>query len=543
MNSRIILAKNIHIDKEYVNVLSYKESEMVNLCLENKIAEATDYSFIRNTNRLQTAFTYEQCLEANYIAFQNKNYSNKWFFAWIIDVNYKGERNTEITYQIDSWSTWFDYWTKKVCFINRQHVNDDTIGKNIIDEGLNVGEVIEEAESEDVAYGNTAGYYVGVLSNWEIADNSTGKELTESGKGTQYSGVTIYNNTVFGSQLFLFKIIQKSSFINLALFLARTNSDGHIADVENIFILPNLAIDESETIQHTAKFADADFVWDTIKSNLNVTKFNTTINKRHSFSDFSPKNNKCYVYPYNYLFVSNNNGSNNIFKYENFSTNNCQFENQFAITIGGSGRLVAKNYKGMETADDEALTTGKYPTCAWSSDAFTNWLTQQSVNIVSSVVSTGSNIAIGALTGGKFKTKEVAGATASVAGDVGKLIGDFYSATLAPNISGGQACGDVIWSANRNMFTFREMRAKTEYLKIIDDYFTRFGYAIKSLEMPNLTGRQYWNYLEIGASEEIGYGTVPQKYMEEINNACRKGITIWHNHTNIGNYNLDNSII
>ena len=33
MNSRIILAKNIHIDKEYVNVLSYTESEMVNLCL------------------------------------------------------------------------------------------------------------------------------------------------------------------------------------------------------------------------------------------------------------------------------------------------------------------------------------------------------------------------------------------------------------------------------------------------------------------------------------------------------------------------------
>ena len=79
-------------------------------------------------------------------------------------------------------------------------------------------------------------------------------------------------------------------------------------------------------------------------------------------------------------------------------------------------------------------------------------------------------------------------------------------------------------------------------MKIIDDYFTRFGYKINNLELPNIVGRRNWNYLEIGQSENIGYGSVPSSYMEEINNACRKGVTIWHNHSNIGNYNLDNSI-
>lgn len=87
------------------------------------------------------------------------------------------------------------------------------------------------------------------------------------------------------------------------------------------------------------------------------------------------------------------------------------------------------------------------------------------------------------------------------------------------------------------------MRPKTEHLKIIDDYFTRFGYAIKSLELPNITGRRYWNYIEIGSSEEIGYGEVPSKFMDTINNACKRGVTIWHNHANVGNYNIDNSII
>lgn len=361
-------------------------------------------------------------------------------------------------------------------------------------------------------------------------------------KGTQNAGISIYDNTVFGEQLFLFKITFLSTFKNLALFLLRTNSDGHIEDVNNIFILPNLAILEGNLVQHTASVVGEEFNWDTLKYDMNPTKFNTTIIKRHSFSNFIPKNNKCFVYPYNYLFVSNNNGSNNIYKYEDFTTENCVFENQFSIAIGGSGRLVPKDYKNMSTNDDEALPTGKYPTCAWSSDAFTNWLTQNGVNLVASIALTAGGVATAIATGGAT-LPIVAGTITSVAGTVAGTIGQFNQASLMPNIAGGQATGDVIWACNRNKFTFREMRAKTEYLKIIDDYFTRFGYAIKSLELPNITGRKYWNYVEIGASEEIGYGEVPSKYMDIINNACRRGVTIWHNHVNVGNFSLDNTIV
>ena len=544
MNSKIILVKNINIDRQYTNVLSYTEAQMLELCRSqgHLVAQSENYSFLRNTGTIMAGFTYAQCLQANYIAFQNPDYSNKWFFAWIDDVIYKGDKNTEITFTVDAWSTWFDKWNKKVCFINRQHVNNDAIGLHTIPENLDVGEVIEEQETEDESYGNEFGYYVGVLSNWQIKDGSDGTELLDINKGTQNAGISVYDNTVFGEQLFLFDITSIQSFKNLALFLLRTNSDGHIEDVNNIFILPNLAITASQLNLHTASVGGEEFNWYTLTYNTIPTKFNTTINKRHSFSNFNPKNNKCFVYPYNYLFVSNNNGSNNIYKYEDFTSENCIFENQFSIAIGGSGRLVPKNYKNMITNDDEALPTGKYPTCAWSSDAFTNWLTQNGVNLVASIALTAGGVATAIATGGAT-LPIVAGAITSVAGTVAGTIGQFREASLAPNIAGGQATGDVIWACNRNKFTFREMRAKTEYLKIIDDYFTRFGYAIKSLELPNITGRRYWNYVEIGSSEEIGYGEVPSKYMDTINNACRRGVTIWHNHANVGNYSLNNTIV
>ena len=542
MNSKILLVKNIHIDRQYTNVLSYSEAQMLELCQANLVAQADNYSFLRPTGSIMAGFTYAQCLQANYIAFQNPDYSNKWFFAWIDDVIYKGDKNTEITFTIDAWSTWFDKWNKKVCFINRQHVNDDTIGLHTIPENLDVGEVMQESITEDLAYGNDFGYWIAVASNWKIKDGSTGKETLEINKGTQNSGITVYDNTVFGTQLFFFNITKLSSFTNLALLLLRTNVDRHIEDVENIFILPNIAIEQSKLTQHTASVGGQNFSFYTMSYDMSPEKFNTVINKITAFSDYTPKNNKCFVYPYNYLFVSNNQGSNNIYKYEDFNTANCVFENQFSIAIGGSGRIVPKNYKGMATNDDEALALGKYPTCAWSSDAFTNWLTQNSVNMAVSLGLTAGAIA-GTIATGGATAPALSGAVMSVAGNIGNTIGQFYQASLLPNINGGQANGDVIWACNRNIFSFRQMRVKTEYLKIIDDYFTRFGYAIKSLAMPNITGRKYWNYVEIGANEEIGYGEVPSKFMDTINNACRKGVTIWHNHDNVGNFSLNNPIV
>lgn len=544
MNSKILLVKNIHIDRQYTNVLSYSEAQMLELCQANLVAQADNYSFLRPTGSIMAGFTYAQCLQANYIAFQNPDYSNKWFFAWIDDVIYKGDKNTEITFTVDAWSTWFDKWQKKTCFINRQHVNNDTIGLHTIPENLDVGEVIQESITEDLAYGNDFGYWIAVASNWKIKDGSSGAELLESDKGTQYAGITVYDNTVFGTQLFFFHITALSSFADLVLLLLRTNADGHIEDVQNIFILPDVAIDVSKLTQHTAKVISDEntFSFYTMSYDMSPEKFNTEIDKITSFSDYTPKNNKCFVYPYNYLFVSNNQGSNNIYKYEDFNTEKCIFENQFSIAIGGSGRIVPKNYKGMATNDDEALALGKYPTCAWSSDAFTNWLTQNSVNMAVSLGLTAGAVATTIATGGAT-APVLAGAVMSVAGNIGNTIGQFYQASLLPNINGGQANGDVIWACNRNVFSFRQMRVKTEYLKIIDDYFTRFGYAVKSIEMPNITGRKYWNYVEIGASEEIGYGEVPSKFMDTINNACRRGVTIWHNHANVGNYNLDNVIV
>lgn len=301
------------------------------------------------------------------------------------------------------------------------------------------------------------------------------------------------------------------------------------------------------------------FTWYTLANSIDPKAFNTEITKRTSFTGFSPRNNKCFVYPYNYILASNFNGSSNIYKYEDFSTAKCVFQNLYCITIGGSGITVPLNYKGMLADYDEALPLGKYPTCGWSSDAFINWLTENATNVaVNAVIGVGALVAMGVATGGAGAAAAGAagaangglsgaallgGVATSSASTVANAIGQFNDAKLQPNVRGGTSTGDVIFASSSNAFVFREMRCKNEYMKIIDDYFTRFGYAVKALASPNLTGRSNWNYIEIGQSEEIGYGDVPSKFMDIINKACRKGVTIWHSHDNLGNYSLTNSIV
>jgi hypothetical protein len=47
----------------------------------------------------------------------------------------------------------------------------------------------------------------------------------------------------------------------------------------------------------------------------------------------------------------------------------------------------------------------------------------------------------------------------------------------------------------------------------------------------------------VGSSDDVASGSIPQKYMKEINDAFRKGITIWHDHNSIGNYSVSNTIV
>ncbi len=224
----------------------------------------------------------------------------------------------------------------------------------------------------------------------------------------------------------------------------------------------------------------------------------------------------------------------------------------FALSVGCSGKIVPKNYKGMVYNNDEAIAVAKYPTCAWSSDAYTNWLTQNGVNLA---VNTLLSIGAAAFTVGSFGAGAVAkegislaskvalasSVTMPAANSIGSTIGQLYEANLMPNIQGGQATGDVLWSADNINISIKCMRAKDEYMQVIDDYFSAYGYKVNSTKLPNITGRTNWNYVKtINCNIE---GDIPQEDLQKIKDMFNQGVTLWHNPSTFLDYTQSNAII
>lgn len=245
LNSKVILAKGIKMDREYNNVLSYSNNDLLELMTSQThlVASYIKFSFIKPQKSMLVPFTYSQCEQSNYLAFQNPDYDNKWFFAWIDEVIYRGDNATEITFTIDAWSTWFGSWTKKTCYIERQHVLNDAIGANTVPENLDVGDVIEESYDEDGTYSNNISFYIALETDYLINDGSYGGTHVDTmGRGTQFSGIQVINKCVFGSKLVLFEITDTSGYNDVSNYILRTNADEHIDDIHDMFILPSAVI-------------------------------------------------------------------------------------------------------------------------------------------------------------------------------------------------------------------------------------------------------------------------------------------------------------
>lgn len=299
MNSTLIIAKNIKIDKTYNNILSYSSSEMLELVEKNKVAKSTDFSFIRGTGTVKTSFNYSDAIKCNYMAFQNEDFSNKWFFAFIDSIEYKGNNNTIIHYTIDAWSTFYKDLKITESFVLREHVNDDVIGNYTLNEDIGVGEVVclgyETEESVAGKYN-----FICVMSSYNPA---TGKD---------YDGITVYNKEVFGTDLFFIRANNYDSIRDLLGFILKTNIDTKINSITNIFYIPQglLNLSELEYYDFEVKTEKGTETFGFYKTKSSMTQEIIThnIEKVHSFSDYTPRNNKCFCYPYNYLYVTNNAG-------------------------------------------------------------------------------------------------------------------------------------------------------------------------------------------------------------------------------------------
>lgn len=549
---KVILAKGIKLDKQYKNILDYSESAMVTLCQNKAVASFTNCSFIRATNpAIDVEIPYGTALQANYIAFQDPDYSNKWFFGFIDDVEYKSERTQRIHFTIDYCSTWYEYWNPRQCFVVREHTNDDTVGSNTLSENVELGEFIFNGQATNFGATDVDDGYIALGVSELIEPFRSNNPLT--------NWLTVYGGIFSGLQYMFF-----DSFVSLQRVIDYyVYSQGKKDAILTMFYVPYEFVSNSDPKRHTYTLITstntAEVVW--LEPSDSPISTYQTITKPSQLSGYTPKNNKLLTYPYCFFNLTNNAGTECEYRYEDFN-GNPRFDVTMTLCPSMSIKATAHNYKtgGTDQTWGEGIMGAKTPQCSWVTDYYTNWLTQNGINQGVATLSTGENVLqstpnIGALvgaigTGITTAINPVAGMI-SLAGSVGNIITETIKASKVPDqVSGNMNAGDVNFSNNKCCFTILPKCIKPEYARIIDDYFTMFGYKTARLKMPNQTGRQYWNYVQIAEGESIGYTIdtankpcVPSQAMDIINSAYQRGVTVWHNHDNIGNYTLNNVII
>ena len=270
--------------------------------------------------------------------------------------------------------------------------------------------------------------------------------------------------------------------------------------------------------------------------------------------NYRPKNNKVLCYPYRYINVSNNAGQTNQYRYEYFKDNNakndyyCGFGIDGAISIGCSIKLYPLHYNNPEIVTEgtyghnylEGLDCYKLPTCSWVTDPFLNWVSQNAVNLVggtaAQALSIGAGIALSAANPVVGMGLIGMGATG-----IAETLKTGFEKSLEPMTAhGGQNQGDLNFATKRG-FTPYCMSIRDEYAKIIDDYFSMYGYKVNTLKVPKIQTRKNWNYIKtIGLNIT---GDIPQEDMQNIKNIFDSGVTFWHNADTFLDYSQPNNII
>jgi len=498
-NTVIKLLENVNLSIDYKNTFSFASaSAQASFFIGKTKLTLDNFTYQRKERMLKVGVNIESLFNVSYLMFQNSNYGTKWFYAFITDMQYINEQTTAIMFEIDVLQTWLFDVELKNCFVEREHVADDTIGVNQIDENLSTGDYITVGSAR-----------ISELDDLAIVVSSTVDSTGEDVTGELYTGI-YSGNALYASSDF--------EFVNS--FITALSSYGKADAINNIFLMPSALIDNFEDpIRVSAPLAK--------KLNISVAKNITSID------GYTPKNKKVLCYPYNYLMVGDNKGNTSIYKYELSGTSTMDFFVSCDVNANPTVYLVPKNYKGLIENFDEFMTLTGFPLCSWTTDIYKNWCAQ---NAASNAVGIGGSAL--SLVAGVATANPIA-IGAGVLG-VASSIGNFYEKSLQPNPIKGSVTGGGSVALGVQNFTFYQKTIRAEFAKIIDSYFDMYGYKVNQVKTPNVKTRTNWNFIKL--IESNIFGNIPNKDKEKINEIYKNGLTFWHN-DNVGNYNRVNATV
>ena len=325
-NTSLYICRGIPWNSDYSHVRLFASANAANTYIISKAAYTkTQYSYISKSKQIRVDGMADQYRDCNYIAWKNTGYSNKWFYGFITDVVYLADNTCLISFEYDIFQTWFYDTTVNPSYVEREHVNDDTIGANTVPENVVMGDPVNVASSNNY-----------IPHKWYMYATQVFDEITQAGFAPIEPGAT--DNEVSGYyKIPLTSRAQASRLVDLYTRKGKLES-----------LISMFALTDSSSASSSANY---------------------TIARPTAFGDYTPKNNKLLCYPYNYstLVLA---GSETPYRYEWFTDGVATFALKKPKYAGGSSYVFPVGYQKESSATnafalENSVPTGAYPTASF----------------------------------------------------------------------------------------------------------------------------------------------------------------------------------
>ena len=570
-STELIICSGIPFESNYEHVILFTTSTMQynyfygkrKVILAPQGTPSAYYTYQRtNDGKIRIGCAIEQVINCNYLMFRNQAFENKWFYAFIQEINYINNNVTEIVYEIDVMQTWMFDYTLQECFVEREHSATDNVGDNTVPENLEVGEYVYKYldtyngnSQSSVPNYNKNDFSVVIYAPFEINATLVGSAYVVT---TSKSESGYYNGNFTGLYFNVYYITDGVNDDSLKLWaVLKYLLDNKKDDIVAIYTMPSGIITQKQLIPVNTMLGEK----------VEIDKYSWVISGTSTC-----KNNKLYTYPYSFIYVYSSDGEGKEFKYELFNNGTNSepyFDNtkcNFSVKgiMGAPPQLILQPLSYDEdvansnvySSFNNSMIIHNFPMSGWTTDAFKAWLAQSTTTLVGGIGALAVMPEVGGLLG-VLPESMAAFTNMSYSASVYGAIANFPRAMLEGQKAHGSDKNLIAKSAGFFGFSIYQAHIKPEYAAIIDDYFNKYGYATKRVKVPNMYSRPYWNYVETkncninqGISSVGGLNNLDTR---KISDVYDHGVTFWHAKyhaagstqvdVEVGNYDLDNSPI
>lgn len=543
-NGQIRFLTQIPIDSNYENSLDFLTELEQRTYFLSQVPVHTMFNATRvRDGVIAVNAPSDTLLSANYLMFQNTNFSNKWFYAFITNIEYVNNNMSHVYYQIDDIQTWMFDVTLSQCFVEREHTETDGMFEHLVDEGIGTNEYVTVSSGSKTYSDYVAVLYTSVGSGFMVSGTYAPCEIT-NGNAKALSGYVFDLQDSNGNWLEIrdeYSDVSDTGVqdlivnsgnglekLNLYVYLLTTAQAKD--SIVGVIAVPKYFVGSISDIRITQK--------DAVSDNMGFTNYASgeALDK-----NYVPTNKKLYNAPYSLIDIVTTDGQTIHLQPEFLQAGNNLINILSSISVNPSITIVPKNYMNNEYAWEKAISYDGFPQISVSIDGYSAWVAsgglKQWNNQLYSHISTG-------IAGGvsSVMTENPVGLTSSAVGTYLSVVNDFnkleVAKALPPEIK-GNADSSPLMSNKMMGITYRKLSLKNDVLISIDNYFTMFGYKVNKLKTPSRRNRPHYTYLKTKGLHVNG--GAPADAIQRIETIYDNGIRFWVNPAEVGDFTVNNA--